>query len=158
MIFYMPVKVFSEENCVTAHSAELAALGTHALIVTGRSSSKKNGSLDDIITALETHKVKYTLFDEVEENPSAETVMKARDIGVNCGADFVIGVGGGSPIDAAKAIAVMIKSPESSWELISLLPPFQPPAEQARRLQEYRSSHAMTYTQRCQWYIRYFLI
>ena len=118
MIFYMPVKVFSEENCVTAHSAELAALGTHALIVTGRSSSKKNGSLDDIITALETHKVKYTLFDEVEENPSAETVMKARDIGVNCGVDFVIGVGGGSPIDAAKAIAVMIKSPESSWELM----------------------------------------
>ncbi|MBR3667829.1 MAG: iron-containing alcohol dehydrogenase [Ruminococcus sp.] len=118
MNYYMPVKVFSENNCVPVHSADLAALGSCALIVTGRSSSKKNGSLDDVKAALEAEGIGYTVFDEVEENPSVETIMKARDIGVSCGADFVVGVGGGSPLDAAKAIAVMIKNADSTWELL----------------------------------------
>ncbi|HNZ99872.1 iron-containing alcohol dehydrogenase family protein [Ruminococcus sp.] len=118
MNYYMPVKVLSESNCVLVHSADLAALGSCALIVTGRGSSKKNGSLDDVKAALEAESIRYTVFDEVEENPSVETVMKARDMGVSCGADFVVGVGGGSPLDAAKAIAVMIKNAEASWQLL----------------------------------------
>ena len=114
----MPTRVFVETECVSHHSDVLAALGTNALIVTGRSSSKKNGSLGDVTSALEKHSVKYTIFDQVEENPSVETVMKARDVGKEAGVDFVIGVGGGSPLDASKAIAVMIKNPASSWELM----------------------------------------
>ena len=118
MKFYMPTKVYNELDCVTKHSAELAALGTKALIVTGRSSSKKNGSLDDVITALETHRISYAVFNEVEENPSVETVMKARDLGLSSGADFVIGIGGGSPLDAAKAIAVMLQNPDKDWQYL----------------------------------------
>lgn len=108
MYFYIPVKVYEEENCVRNHSGELAALGSKALIVTGRRSSRANGSLDDVIAALETEGIPYVIFDEIEENPSIETVMKARDQGLAEQADFVIGVGGGSPMDAAKAIALMI--------------------------------------------------
>jgi alcohol dehydrogenase len=118
MMFYMPVKVIYEPDCVVSHSNDIAALGTHALIVTGHNSSVKNGSLADVVKALEMHGVKYTIFNETEENPSVETIMKARDIGISCGADFVIGVGGGSALDASKAAAVMIKNPESSWELM----------------------------------------
>ena len=114
----MPTRVFVETECVSHHSDALAALGTSALIVTGRSSSRKNGSLGDVTSALEKHSIKYTVFDQVEENPSVETIMKARDVGKDAGVDFVIGVGGGSPLDASKAIAVMIKNPESSWELM----------------------------------------
>ena len=114
--FYMPARVFSENDCVNAHSRELASLGNHALIVTGKSSSSKNGSLDDVISALNKHGVGHTVFDGTEENPSVETVMKARDIGLEAKADFVIGVGGGSPLDAAKAAALMIANPEQSWE------------------------------------------
>ena len=51
MKFYMPTKVYNELDCVTKHGAELSALGTKALIVTGHSSSKKNGSLDDVIAS-----------------------------------------------------------------------------------------------------------
>ena len=116
MMYYMPTKVIAENDCVISHSSDLAALGSHAFIVTGHSSSKKNGSLDDVKNALESRGVKYTIFDEVEENPSVETIMKARDTGIDCGADFVIGVGGGSPLDASKAIAVMMKNHKSSWE------------------------------------------
>lgn len=118
MKFYMPTRLYSENNCIEKHSAELASLGTHALIITGRSSSKCNGSLNDVISALEKHSVKYTVFDRTEENPSVETVMAARDTGLGCGADFVIGLGGGSPLDAAKAAALMMKNKEKPWEFL----------------------------------------
>lgn len=118
MRFYMPTKLYSEINCVEKHSRELASLGKHALIVTGKSSSKQNGSLDDVISALKKHSVAYTVFDRTEENPSVETVMAARDIGLECGADFIIGIGGGSPLDAAKAAALMIKNSDMPWEFL----------------------------------------
>lgn len=116
MKFYMPTRLYTENGCVSNHSSELAALGTHALIVTGKGSSKRNGSLDDVISALSSHGVRYTVFDKTEENPSVETVMKARDLGLEKGVDFIIGVGGGSPIDAAKAAALMLAEPDKDWE------------------------------------------
>ena len=114
MKLYMPTKVYNEKNCVENHSRELAALGTRALIVTGKHSSRQNGSLEDVKRALEREGTPYCIFDEVEENPSVDTVMKARRMGAQEDADFVIGVGGGSPMDAAKAIALMLANPE--WE------------------------------------------
>lgn len=118
MIFNVPVKIYEERGCVCNHSSELAELGDHALIVTGRHSSKNNGSLDDLRAALDSEGVLYTIFDEVEENPSVETVIRARDIGIEAGVDFVVGLGGGSPMDAAKAIAIMLCYPECGGELL----------------------------------------
>ena len=112
MRFYMPTKVYSEVDCVDKHSKEIAALGTKALIVTGRNSSRINGSLDDVIAALNKENVPYVLFDQIEENPSIETVMKATAVGLENAVDFVIGLGGGSPMDASKAIAMMIANPD----------------------------------------------
>ena len=111
MMLYMPTKVYQEKKCVENHSRELAALGTRALIVTGKHSSRINGSLDDVKNALDREKIPYTVFDEVEENPSVETVKKAASLGISAGADFVVGIGGGSPMDAAKAVALLIANP-----------------------------------------------
>ncbi len=108
MYYEMPVRVYEEENCVLNHSGQLGALGKKALIVTGRHSAKVNGSLKDVTDALEKEGVKYAVFDEIEENPSVETIMNGRERGIAENADFVIGIGGGSPLDAAKAIAFMI--------------------------------------------------
>lgn len=118
MTFYMPTRVYEETNCVAAHAAELAALGTKAMLVTGRHSAKANGSEADVKAALEAHGVPYILFDEIEENPSIETVMKARDIAVREGADFFVGIGGGSPMDAAKAISLMAKNPDKDETIL----------------------------------------
>lgn len=107
--FYIPVRVFEETDAVSRHAEDLAALGRKALIVTGRSSAFRNGAYDDVAAALESRHCPHVLFNEVEENPSVETVMKARDLGLKEGVDFVIGIGGGSPLDAAKAIALMIR-------------------------------------------------
>ncbi|MDO5476523.1 MAG: iron-containing alcohol dehydrogenase family protein [Eubacteriales bacterium] len=118
MNFYMPVKVYCENNCVRAHAKELASFGKKALIVTGRSSAFKNGSIRDVEEALSAHGAEWALFNEVEENPSVETVMKGRDRGLAEGADFVIGIGGGSPMDAAKAIALMIRQKDAGVEYL----------------------------------------
>ena len=118
MNFYMPAKVYSEENCVMNHAAELAALGTRALIVTGKSSARRCGAFADVTEALEKYGVSWVEFAEVEENPSVETIMRARKVGCKVEADFVIGIGGGSPMDAAKAVALMMRHPEEEWEYL----------------------------------------
>lgn len=118
MLLFMPTKVYSEKGCVKNHGKELASFGTKALIVTGKHSAKANGSLADVTAALEAEKRAYVLFDEIEENPSVETVMKARAFGLQEQVDYVIGIGGGSPLDAAKAISLMIANKEQTQEVL----------------------------------------
>ena len=118
MRFYMPAEVYEEENCVLRHARDLEKLGRHALIVTGRHSAEKNGALRDVQAALESRGIAWTHFNEVEENPSVDTVLRARALGLRSGCDFVIGVGGGSPMDAAKAIALMLRHPEAGEDYL----------------------------------------
>lgn len=116
MRFYMPTDVYIEKNCVKNHAAKLCAFGKKAFIVTGRHSSQANGSLKDVTDALEEGGVSYKIFNEVEENPSTELCGRAAEIGKDFGADFVIGIGGGSPMDASKAIALLIANPEETTD------------------------------------------
>lgn len=117
MYFYLPTKIYSERDCVKKYGQEWASLGKKALIVTGKSSAK-NGALEDVTSVLKEQQVEYCIFDETEENPSIEMVMKVRDLGVSEQVDFVIGIGGGSPMDAAKAIALMIFHKEKGAEFL----------------------------------------
>ncbi|MEL7655561.1 MAG: iron-containing alcohol dehydrogenase family protein [Bacillota bacterium] len=110
--YFMPTEIYFGEDVVLKHQEVFKTIGSKALIVTGRSSAKNNGSYDEVTKALSETGVEYILFDEVEQNPSLETIEKAGAIGKANKADFVIGIGGGSPMDAAKAIAVFIKNPE----------------------------------------------
>lgn len=114
----MPVKVYEENECVKNHARELSALGNKPLIISGKSSAKANGSLDDVISALESQGKTYAYFNEVEENPSIETIMKAKEIGLRENCDYTIGIGGGSPMDAAKAIALMMANPEKGADFL----------------------------------------
>ncbi len=118
MMLYMPTIVYSERECVKNHADEIALIGKKAMIVTGKHSSRANGSLKDVTDVLEDKKIDYIIFDDIEENPSIETVMKARNIGVEEGVDFVIGIGGGSPLDASKAIAMMIANKDKDESVL----------------------------------------
>ena len=108
----MSTKIFRGSNAVIENSSAFKALGSKALIVTGRNSAVKNGSLEDVKTALENEGIGYAIFNEIEENPSVETCFKAAREGQEAGCDFVIGIGGGSPMDAAKAAALIMKNPD----------------------------------------------
>lgn len=118
MLLYIPTKAYSEEDCVKKHSSEIAEFGKKAMIVTGKHSSRANGSLGDVEEALKHEGIEYIVFNDIEENPSVETVMKAKEIGVNEQVDFVIGIGGGSPLDASKAIALMIANPNETKDVL----------------------------------------
>ncbi|MBQ9765812.1 MAG: iron-containing alcohol dehydrogenase [Lachnospiraceae bacterium] len=118
MKLFMPTKVYSEEGCVRKHAKEIAAYGKKAMIITGKHSAKVTGAYDDVVSALQQEAVSYIVFDEVEENPSVETVMKARKIGLDNNVDFVIGIGGGSPLDASKAIALMMTNPDKTEDVL----------------------------------------
>ncbi|GAU09301.1 iron-containing alcohol dehydrogenase family protein [Desulfoplanes formicivorans] len=105
--YSMPTKVFSGKGCIVAHSAAIRAHGSKAMLVTGRSSAKKNGSQADVIKALEKEGMDYVVFDKVMSNPtiacSYEGAAFARKNKVDC----IIAIGGGSPMDAAKAMALL---------------------------------------------------
>ena len=110
MFFYMPTKVFDGENCLIDNFSVFAGLGRKALIVTGKNSAKVCGALDDVICALKTAGVEYTVFDKVMSNPTIEIVYEGADVARNEDAEFIIGIGGGSPMDAAKAIALLCEN------------------------------------------------
>ena len=57
MKYYMPAKIWEEKDCIAAHASEIAAMGKNALLVTGRRSAERNGSLKDVQKALEHYAV-----------------------------------------------------------------------------------------------------
>ena len=124
MTGFMPVCLITGAGCVSAHAAEVRAIGQKPLIITGRTSAKVSGALDDVLQAVDGP---YALFDEIGQNPLLTDCMRAAETGVQEGCDYVIGIGGGSPLDAAKCIAVLAANPGMTQEeLYSLRWPAKP--------------------------------
>lgn len=111
--YLMTTKIYFGKDIISKSGDVIGKLGKKAFIITGKTSSKKNGSLNDVEQILKKLNIDYCIFDEVEENPSLETVEKASNIGREEKVDFIIGIGGGSPIDSAKAIGVLINNPSA---------------------------------------------
>jgi alcohol dehydrogenase len=108
----MPTEICFGRGSIDKNKDKMTKLGKKALIVTGKGSSKRNGSLNDMENALKSLNIEYIIFDEVEENPSLETIEKAALIGKENKVNFVVGIGGGSPLDASKAVSLFIKNPK----------------------------------------------
>ena len=106
MRFFVPTELIIGENCVTEAAEKLRAFGDCCLIVTGKTAARKSGALADLQTALQKGNVRYTVYDGIRQNPTVASCIKAGAFARECGARFIIGVGGGSPLDAAKAVAV----------------------------------------------------
>lgn len=108
---FMPVKLITGAGCVRGSAKELAKLGETCLIVTGRKSAKACGAFLDVTDALNSNGQKWVLFDEIGPNPKLTDCMAAAEVAIAAGADFILGIGGGSPLDAAKCIAVLAANP-----------------------------------------------
>jgi len=105
--FFMPTRVLHGQNIIQDEQSRLGEMGTRCLIVTGASSAKASGAFQDLTSALENLGIRYELFDQVEPNPSLENVAQGGDAARRFEPDFIAAIGGGSPLDAAKAIAVL---------------------------------------------------
>ena len=110
--FFMPTKIYAGENCLLDNFSELI-LGKRGMIVTGRTSGAKSGALGDVIRILEKNGIEYTVYDRVSNNPTIEETAEGGACAREFGCDFLIGIGGGSPLDACKAIAVYATNPPS---------------------------------------------
>jgi len=109
--FFMPTRVLFGRGALM-QNAEHLQLGKHALIVTGKRSAKLCGALDDVTAVLSAAGIAYTVFDRITENPPLLTCHEGGKLAAKVGADFVIGIGGGSPLDASKAIAAFAANPD----------------------------------------------
>ena len=109
--FRMPTEIISGQGAIK-NNADKLALGKCAVIVTGKRSAKACGALDDVTEALNTLGVRYAVFDKIMENPLLSVCFEGGQFARETGADFVIAIGGGSPIDAAKAIAAFASNPD----------------------------------------------
>jgi len=115
----MPTRVIMGNDCILSNSNIFKTLGKNALIVTGTHSAKINGSELDIKIALESEGISYLIFDKVMSNPTISCVYEGASIAKENGIDFIIAIGGGSPMDAAKAIALLAAQDISQENLFS---------------------------------------
>jgi alcohol dehydrogenase class IV len=105
--FHIGTKVLFGRDVIKDNKAELGKFGKKALIVTGKTSGRSSGAQYDIEKILKELNIEYMVYDRVENNPSLENVSEGGKAARDFGADVIIGIGGGSPLDAAKAIAVL---------------------------------------------------
>lgn len=99
--------------------------GKKAMVVVGGGSMKRFGFLDKTVAYLEEAGMKVEVFENVEPDPSVETVMRGAEAMRKFEPDWIVSIGGGSPIDAAKAMWTFYEYPETSFE--TLIIPFNFP-------------------------------
>ncbi len=109
---YMPARIICGENCVVKNADIFSGFGKRCLIVTGGSSAEKCGALGDVKTALENCGIEYRVFSKITANPLVSSAIEGGRCAREFGADFIIGIGGGSPLDASKAVAICAENPQ----------------------------------------------
>ena len=90
--------------------------GERAVIVTGGGSMRRGGFLQDVENDLKEAGFEVKLIEGVESDPSVETVMNGAAVMAEFQPDWIIALGGGSPIDAAKAMWIKYEYPETTFE------------------------------------------
>lgn len=120
--FTLPRDVYHGKGCLE----ELKNIkGTKAIVVVGGGSMKRFGFLDKAVCLLQEAGMEVKLFEGVEPDPSVETVMKGAEVMREFQPDVIVAMGGGSPIDAAKAMWTFYEYPETTFE--DLIVPFNFP-------------------------------
>ena len=90
--------------------------GKKAVVVVGGGSMKRFGFLDRVETCLKEAGLEVKLFEGVEPDPSVDTVMKGAEMMREFEPDWIVAIGGGSPIDAAKAMWAFYEYPDTTFE------------------------------------------
>lgn len=109
--FLMPTHVFFGKGCVRQEHEVFGRCGRRAYIITYQLPGR-HYALEDVEAVLDQQGVSYFVETEIEENPCVETIARAAKKGLEQQADFLIAIGGGAPIDAAKAISILMKNPD----------------------------------------------
>ncbi len=118
--FYLPVEILFGWGSLQKLGHVAKRFGFKAIIVTGKSSTKKHGYLDKTIEFLRKNGVsEIIVFDEVEPNPTDKMVNRASQVVVEEKVDFIVGLGGGSSLDSAKAISIVSSNEGYAWDYVN---------------------------------------
>lgn len=83
-------------------------------VITGKSAYKKTGAWEVVTKVFEKYDIAYVLFDKVTPNPNSTDCDEAVKLAYDFGVQAVLGIGGGSPIDTAKTVAIMCNYPKQT--------------------------------------------
>ena len=120
--FTLPRDIYHGKGCLE----ELKNLkGKKAFLVVGGGSMKRQGFLDKAVHYLKDGGMEVEVFEGVEPDPSVETVMRGAEAMRKFEPDWIVSMGGGSPIDAAKAMWAFYEYPDITFE--DLITPFSFP-------------------------------
>lgn len=114
--FYLPTEILSGRGAIDQLGTVAARFGRHVMIVCSGGSVRRSGLLDRAIDLLEQQGLRVTLFDQVSGEADLSTVAQGIALGREAQCELLVGLGGGSAIDTAKAIAGMISLPGSVTE------------------------------------------
>lgn len=117
--FTLPRDIYYGENSLKALTG---ICGSRAMLVLGGGTMKRLGFVDKVMGYLKEAGLEVSVFEGVEQDPSVETVMKGAKAMEEFAPDWIVAMGGGSPLDAAKAMWVFYEYPQTSFE--DLLVPF----------------------------------
>jgi alcohol dehydrogenase class IV len=105
--FRAPTKIVFGPDAVAQLADELAGLGADKALVVTDPGLVRAGLLERVTNVLREHDVAFEVFDQIEPNPRDTTILIGAEAARDSGAGAIVALGGGSPIDAAKAMAVM---------------------------------------------------
>ncbi len=122
--YRFPVQVVFGEGCLGEVGAFVKSFGKHAFLVTGRGPTSDCAAVDTIKTILGGMGIAVSQFAEAEADPSVTTAENGVTLAREYECDFVIGFGGGSPMDTAKIIAARMNNEGDivSWEGVGRIP------------------------------------
>ena len=116
--FFSPTRFVFGRGVTDRVGDELASAGyAHALVVYGQGSVVRTGTLGRVLASLDAAGIAHTELAGVRPNPEVSLVREGVTLARECGADLVLGVGGGSVIDTAKAIALGVPYEGDVWDL-----------------------------------------
>ena len=104
---YVPTRILFGEGSLQQLS-QIKMPGKKALLlISNGTSAKKNGSLESVEQQLKEHGIDYVIYNGIEANPTKDNVMDASKVARENLCDFILALGGGSVMDASKAIATV---------------------------------------------------
>jgi alcohol dehydrogenase YqhD (iron-dependent ADH family) len=115
-----PTRIVFGSGKLADAGVEAKKLGSKALLLTGRTAMQRTGALAKVLGLLKSVGVEAVPFEAVEPNPRQETLDQAVALGLKEGCDLVIGLGGGSPMDSAKAVAMALAHAKRTGETLSV--------------------------------------
>jgi alcohol dehydrogenase len=118
--FYLPVETLFGSGRLDTLGEVAKRYGYRAIIITGKDSTKENGALERAIHSLKRWGAEEViLYDRVEPNPTDQMVNEASALVVENKIDYIVGLGGGSALDTAKAVSIVSSNEGYAWDYVN---------------------------------------